>query len=348
VNPRRAVLLAAAAVLGGPAAGAAGGGDPGASTPRPVRPRVQAIPACRGALAGNPLDVPGRASGGLVLAGGGSDVDDAFRWMIARAGGGDVVVLRASGTDAYNDYILGLGGPDSVETLIVADRARAEDSCLARIVLGAEAVFIAGGDQSDYVRHWAGTTLSAAISAVAQRPSPLGGTSAGLAILGEFAFAALEGGVLSREALRDPYHPAVTLVRGVLAVPGLAGVITDSHFRERDRFGRLLAFMARILADGLASEVRGVGIDEATALLVDADGSARRVGRGSVYMLRAVGPPSRCVAGEPLTFEGIEVTRLDGDATFDLRRWAAGGATGYRVSATAGELSSTQPGGSVY
>ncbi len=38
-------------------------------------------------------------------------------------GGGDFVVLRASGKDEYNDYIFGLCRCDSVET-IVFEKAR--------------------------------------------------------------------------------------------------------------------------------------------------------------------------------------------------------------------------------
>jgi hypothetical protein len=34
--------------------------------------------------------------------GGGTDVDAAFQWMCQRSGGGDFLVIRATGTDAYN------------------------------------------------------------------------------------------------------------------------------------------------------------------------------------------------------------------------------------------------------
>eukprot|EP00824_Muranothrix_gubernata_P010332 TRINITY_DN23295_c0_g1_i2.p3 TRINITY_DN23295_c0_g1~~TRINITY_DN23295_c0_g1_i2.p3 ORF type:complete len:118 (-),score=16.90 TRINITY_DN23295_c0_g1_i2:43-396(-) len=53
---------------------------------------------------------------GLVLMGGGTDVDDAFRWAVDQSDDGDFLVLRATGTDAYDEYgierILELGlGP---------------------------------------------------------------------------------------------------------------------------------------------------------------------------------------------------------------------------------------------
>jgi len=31
---------------------------------------------------------------GIMMMGGGTDVDDAFRWLIGNSGGGDIVVLR--------------------------------------------------------------------------------------------------------------------------------------------------------------------------------------------------------------------------------------------------------------
>jgi cyanophycinase-like exopeptidase len=77
----------------------------------------------------------------------------------------------------------------------------------------------------------------------------LGGTSAGLAIMGAYSYGAMGGGSLvSEEALKDPMGPAVTLVQDCLQLPPLPPrqVITDSHFGKRDRLGRLIAFIARI------------------------------------------------------------------------------------------------------
>ncbi len=59
---------------------------------------------------GNQGDVDMSTVAGFVLMGGGSDIDEAFQGMIQRSGsgsgGGDFVVIRASGTDAYNSIYL--------------------------------------------------------------------------------------------------------------------------------------------------------------------------------------------------------------------------------------------------
>lgn len=299
-------------------------------------------------LAGNPADVQRATRPTLILAGGGADVDAAMRFFGERAGAGDLVVLRASGSGGYNQYLLDLTGADSVETLIVASRRRAEDPYVLGRVSQAEGVFVAGGDQADYVNFWGGTPLASAIDEVAARAAPLGGTSAGLAILGEWVFAALAGTVTSAQALADPYHERVTLVRNVLHLPALEGVICDSHFAARDRMGRLVTFLARIAADTGAWQVRGLGIDEATALLVDEHGTGTVAGRGAVYFLHAPGGPQRCVPGEPLTFHDVAVQKAVAGQAFHLRTWHGAALATYTVTAEDGQLTSTQPGGRVY
>ena len=110
----------------------------------------------------------------------------------------------------------------------------------------AEAIFIAGGDQWNYVRYWKGTPLAAAIHDAVKRGVPIGGTSAGLAILGQYSFSAEMDTITSPQALSDPFDPHLTLESSFLKLPNLEGVITGSHFSQRDRFGRLLAFLACI------------------------------------------------------------------------------------------------------
>jgi cyanophycinase len=44
---------------------------------------------------GNAQDVSTKASPGYALLGGGEDLDEAFKWLCAKGGGGDFLVLRA-------------------------------------------------------------------------------------------------------------------------------------------------------------------------------------------------------------------------------------------------------------
>jgi len=297
---------------------------------------------------GSSGDVTRSTSAGTLLMGGGTDVDAAFQWMIGKSGGGDFVVIRATGTDAYNPYIYGLGTVDSVETVIIKTRAAASDPFVVDKINKAEALFIAGGDQYDYVKYWKGTPVEDAIHNLVARNVPVGGTSAGLAILGEFAFSAANGTVDSSAALGDPYGRRITLERDFLVIPNLGSTITDSHFVTRDRMGRLVTFLARIVQDGWAAQAKGIGIDEQTALAVEANGNVSVLGIGSAYLLRTPGTPQVCKSKTDLTYRNVSVYRLNGPATFNLATWSGSGGTAYTITAEAGVLSSTQAGGGIY
>jgi cyanophycinase len=270
-------------------------------------------------LVGDPADRVTTARAGVILMGGGTDVDEAFAWQRERIGGGDIVVLRASGADGYNDYLFtDIGGADSVETLLVDTRALALEPYVAWQLAHAEAIFLAGGDQAVYVAAWGGTPVAEALAAAWARGAVIGGTSAGCAFLAGHVYSASAGSVLSSEALDDPYDPRVTLVREVVALPPLAGTVTDTHFAARDRMGRLLAFTARTMADGWATRPLGLGIDERTALLVDEHGEATVVGSGSVYMIAPPQAPERCTAGQPLAWADVPLHELRAGDTVTL------------------------------
>ncbi len=192
-------------------------------------------PAVQRFLTGNAADVVMPTRGLWVLQGGGDDVDLNYVRMGEYSGGGDFVVLRASGGAEYNDYIYALCHCDSVETLVFSSREAASNPEVVATILNAEALFFAGGDQSNYVKYWKDTPVEDAIHRVAAKPAPIGGTSAGMAILGEFVYSAMgKESLTSKVAMADPFAPDLTLERGFLALPRLENVLTDQHLQERD------------------------------------------------------------------------------------------------------------------
>ena len=304
-------------------------------------------------VVGNPADVVTPTSGLMVLQGGGTDVDENFVRMGARSGGGDFVVIRASGTDAYNPYIYELCSCDSVATIVFKNRNAAFNAFVIDTIRSAEALFIAGGDQSKYVQFWKGTPVEDAINHVAGKPAPIGGTSAGMAIMSEFLYAALSNSSLtSAEGLADPFHKDMTLDRDFLALAKLGGIITDQHLQERDRMGRTVAFLSRLVHDGWTTQARAIAADRETALhLNPVDGTAEVFATAThptpyVYFLRTNGPPEVCSPGTPLTHTNISVYRIGPGGTFDVDSWAGTLGIAYTLSATAGVLTSSN--GSVY
>lgn len=259
---------------------------------------------------------------GLLMMGGGDYFPAAFQWLFERAGHGRVVVLRASGgADLQALFLRDLGGIAAVDTIVFLSGEAAHDPAVLAVVRAADAIFIAGGDQSNYVNFWRGTPIEDALHAHVAAGRPLGGTSAGLAIQGAWSYGALDGGsLLSTDALADPMGPASTLVGDFLALPPLAHVITDSHFMPRERLGRLISWVVRLRATGADPDLFGIGIDEATALAVEGDGSARVLSAtgGQAWVVRPRQAPSVLTAGRPLSVSDVEVLGLGTESRLQL------------------------------
>lgn len=306
-------------------------------------------------LVGDTADVQGTTQSATVLMGGSTDVDEAMRWMLSRAGGGDVVIIRASGGNGYNDYLFTLGAKvNSVETLLINSRELANNPAIERRVRNAEMLFIAGGDQANYVNYWRNTRLHEALNYLANvKKIPIGGTSAGCAVLGRLYFSALQGTVRSEEALANPFDARVTLGRNdFLMMPYLTNTITDTHYDNPERLGRHVAFMARIVKDtALGAPVQGIGVEERTAVAINAEGKATVFGSGRAFFLWQNGAqtmPEVIQAGMPLTWNNngqavrsyVISGSSQGNGTFDLTNWSlpqSGGTTGF-VSAVNGAL----------
>ena len=142
-------------------------------------------------LTGDSSDVQTSTQAGLLLAGGSTDVTAAMRWLLNRSGGGDVVVIRSSGADGYNQYLFDLATVNSVETILIDSRDKAFLPLVADKIRKAELLFIAGGDQWNYTRFWRDSPVEDAINfLILEKKVPVGGTSAGCAILGDYYFTA--------------------------------------------------------------------------------------------------------------------------------------------------------------
>ena len=324
-----------------------------------------------------------RSRPSYVLMGGGPDVDKAYRWMMKQAGieagtGGRLLVIRATGDGAYNPYMYysnaasstdsadivdgWVGGAalglSSVETLVIPSIAAANDPKVNAIVARANVIWIASGDQSDYVKFWKGQKLEATLKDLMTKNVPIGGTSAGLAVLGQFDFAAINGTVTSEQAINNPYNKYMTFGQnplsqtgGFIAPAGLSNTITDSHVDTRDRMGRLITFVSRMVVPDANSDAqlgcpggilrkslaRGIGLSVESALLVnqedDGNFNGRRVtntpaptGEAAVYFVSVTQRPTVCAPGEVLEVpsSSVQIRKLaDSTTTIDFSDWSA-------------------------
>src|SRR5262249_15954662 len=137
-------------------------------------------------MTGNPKDVNPTLHGPVYhFQGGGTDVDPAFQWLFDQVRGCtdcdtklDVVILRASGADGYNDYLYAMNGVDSVESIVITDRDDAKREDVIETIKNAEIIFFAGGDQCNYTTKFKGTPIQTAVESVVARGGGIGGTSA--------------------------------------------------------------------------------------------------------------------------------------------------------------------------
>lgn len=278
-------------------------------------------------LSGNSEDVQSDLKGpAIYLAGGGGDVDEGFQWMIDKARGCidcetkvDVVVLRASGADDYNDYLQMMKGVDSVESLVITSRDVSNTAGVETKVKNAEVIFFAGGDQCNYVKNFKDTLVEKAVESVYAKGGSVGGSSAGLAILGEYSFDACVDTIYSKDALSDPYGSLVSLTLDFFHWKNLEKTMTDTHFQQRDRIGRLLTFLARLIQDRRAEAVWGIGVNEKTAVALNSGGLATVMGNGPAFFILADHMPETCIKGKPLTYKNYKIWKRQKGETFDLK-----------------------------
>jgi cyanophycinase len=291
--------------------------------------------------AGNAADSTAAPRPGFALMGGGEQ-DPALKFLCERANGGDFLILRANTEDDYaqkvNEEMRALCPLNSAATIVFSERYDSDDPKLLERIEQAEAIFIAGGDQSNYIRFWQDTPVEDALNRHIAAGKPIGGSSAGLAVLGEFSFSSMIDTIHSPAALADPYGNKVTISRDFLRIPLLAGVITDTHFVKRDRMGRLLVFLARILQDGWAAQVRAIAVEQDAAVLLEPDGQVKVIGSGPAYFLEAKSSPALCKRQMPLTFSGITVHRAPSGASFNVKDWKGTGGDDYQLSVVNGEV----------
>jgi cyanophycinase-like exopeptidase len=273
---------------------------------------------------------------GLVLDGGGLSQapNSSLVWAHRRLVGNtsvraaNVVVLRASGTNLDDRPFYDNGNFASVQTILIPPcAARAQVDSAAPIVDRADAVYFAGGDQANYVA-WKGSALVSAVRRVYARGGVVGGGSAGLAIQGAVIYDSVTADRLDRltttaDAVKYPLEPRISFTTGFFSWPPLAGTLTDTHLVVRDRLGRMVVFLARILHDRLlpgAHAVYGLGIDQASSVVVDPNGTAMVLnapgGRGA-YLVRAATAP-QLGANAPIRYT-VAISRVARDgARFDL------------------------------
>ena len=294
---------------------------------------------------GSSTDAVTTTTGGVVLMGGGTDVDAAMQWMIGKSGGGDVVVLRSTGTNAYNSYLFGLGGVNSVQTLLIDTATKGDNACVGETIKHAEMVFIAGGNQQNYVDYFKGKATGTALNyLINTKHVPIGGTSAGMAIMGQYYHPG--GAAEDATVLQNP--TAIAIGNNFLSNSLLNNVVTEPHFTQRSRQPRLTSFLASSIYNyGVTWQtMRGIACDEATAYALDANGIGKVFGTNACFFVKPTGAPETLAPNTALTWnlnqQALNVYKVPGNTagsnTFNMNTFSGTGGTTQYWSVNSGAL----------
>lgn len=204
--------------------------------------------------------------------------------------------------DDYDKAFADLGIGELVE-LYVTNRAETADKL--DLLREAGGVFFSGGDQLRLTSQIGGTEIEDELHRLLARGGVIAGTSAGASMMSDTML--VKGSSSETHRIGDLHMaPGLGLIRNV---------IIDQHFAERGRFGRLIGAIAH------NPRVRGLGIDEDTAVIVEGN-VLTVIGNGAVYVVDAKRAAYSNVAeagsNRVLSLHDIQVHVLAAGDSFDL------------------------------
>lgn len=225
--------------------------------PRFVVPLALALPlgVCLAGRAGEPVARAtfGEVKGTLVIVGGGATPDDVHQRFLQLAGGVNAHLVIIPTAHLNADHYQSLNcftfwrshKVQSVLFLHTRKRDEANDPGFVRPLTQATGVWFCGGDQSRVLAAYHGTAVERELHNVLGRGGVIGGTSAGAAIMSPLM---ITGGI--------------TEARVGTGFGFLPGFVIDQHFKQRNRFSRLVGVLHK------HPQLFGLGIDERTAVIV--------------------------------------------------------------------------------
>jgi len=213
--------------------------------------------------------------------------------------------LGNAATDLYR-HIFGRIGVGSVIGLRPETREEANDPDTVAALTGVTGIFMTGGNQLRLSSIIGGTRLGAAILDAHGRGVVVAGTSAGASAVATHMMAFGSSGA-------TPKHRMAQVAVGLGL---LVNVVVDQHFEQRTRLGRLLAVVAQ------SPSLIGLGLDEDTAAIIDANDILEVIGRGSVTIVDGsdvITDAFQATGHKPMMVSNARLHSLPSGFRFDLR-----------------------------
>ena len=282
--------------------------------------RLATFLLCGGALS-FAFAVPGLAQsqlGTLVALGGGSESTEMMQEVLelARGRASRVLVLNTASSNpaqsgpAYERFFQKRLGVAHASVLPLLSREQAYEPEVLDQIGAADLIYTTGGNQIRLTQVLLGTPAHGALLAAWQRGAVIAGTSAGAMVWGPsyimsgFSLAALQKGAVPG---------SLELREGLGVLPNL---VVDTHFGREGRLGRLLVAAAQ------SPGVWGVGIDEGTAAVLNAEG-VRVLGTGRVTLLDFQRARVKRPLRAPIALRDVEMHTLGPGESLRWRRGAA-------------------------
>ena len=213
--------------------------------------------------------------------------------------------LGDAATDLYR-HIFSRLGVAKITGLRPETREEANDPRTVDALKDATGIFMTGGNQLRLSSVIGGTALGAAILEAHGRGAIVAGTSAGASAVATHMMAFGSSGATPKHRMA---HVSVGL--GLLV-----NVVVDQHFEQRTRLGRLLAVVAQ------SPSLIGLGLDEDTAAILDANDVLEVIGRGSVTIVDGtdvVTDAYQATGHKPMMVSNARLHSLPSGYRFDLR-----------------------------
>jgi cyanophycinase len=261
-------------------------------------------------VCGNLSDAPVETQPAVLLSGGAdsssSDEKLATEWLLKQANGGDYLVLRSNGLGGqakwicrnYSDRI------SSASEVSIDSLDDAEHPAILQLIKKVEVIWIAGGDQKRYEKFWKGTALAKALNQHIQT-KPIGGTSAGMAILGGAYYAPRDKAVIGTQLLDSAFHNRGqdVFIDDLIHHPFLKDTLNETHLdrliKGEDRSSRAFGFLAQLTKSVQNPIV--IALNEGSFLGIDQHGNGQVWGNGG-YILQTTSQPETLKKGQPLVW----------------------------------------------
>ena len=262
--------------------------------------------------------------------------------FIERSDHGNIVILNAAESNRTNGAtastwladgeLMSRWQPASLEHFGIRTEEAAYDPYLIGKVTMADGLILGSGDQSRYVQRWKGTPLAQAIDSHVTHGKPLFCISAGTAVASQFVYTGEEASLTSEDALRDPYVlpnlqvPGDWVCSTCLRWPDASATPTSPHATALVGWFPLLPESSpmtagRRLNGSTVTSGRpafGLGINEASAAIIELDGTCTVEGRAAYVVRPRRRPQLECRPRRELTFSTLDYYKLVPGREFNI------------------------------